>query len=58
VGEGPFFVSDMERAALVSARRWALARSVVVGTAVATVSLAAFLWFSGIAQLFLGAEAL
>lgn len=57
-GDGPFFLSDHSRSTLLSARRWALLRSVVVGSITATVSLAAFLWFSGIAQLFLGASAL
>lgn len=53
-GEGPFFLADASRAALLSARRWALVRSVVLGVVAATVSLTVFLWLSGIAQ-FLGA---
>jgi hypothetical protein len=57
-GEGPFFLSNRSRAELLSARRWALLKSTVLGSLAATVSLAAFLWFSGIAQLFLGASAL
>jgi hypothetical protein len=57
-GAGPFFCSDRSRDDLLSARRWALLTSAIVGSVAATVSLAAFLWFSGIAQLFLGASAL
>lgn len=54
-GEGPFFLSDTSREELLSARRWALVRSVVLGVVTATASLTIFLWLSGIAQLFLGA---
>lgn len=57
-GTGPFFLSDRSRDDLVANRRWALLRAISVGTGASTVSLAAFLWFSGIAQLFLGASAL
>lgn len=48
-------VSDKPREQLLRERRYALGKSVGVGVAAATVGLAAFLWLSGIAQLFLGA---
>lgn len=54
-GTGPSFLSDNSRDELISDRRWALVRSVGMGVITATASLAIFLWFSGIAQLFLGA---
>lgn len=54
-GTGPFFLSDTSMEELIADRRWALVRSVVLGITTATVSLTVFLWFSGIAQLFLGA---
>lgn len=57
-GAGPFFLSDRSRDEALATRRWALLRSVGVGTGAATVSLATFLWFSGIAQALLGASAL
>lgn len=57
-GEGPFFLADRSREELLAVRRWALLKSAAVGSVAATVSLAAFLWFSGIAQAFLGASAL
>ncbi|WP_254767210.1 hypothetical protein [Salinilacihabitans rarus] len=49
------FLSDKPPARLLRERRFALGRSVGKGLVLATVSLAAFLWLSGIAQLFLGA---
>lgn len=52
-GTGPFFLADGSVEEVLSDRRWALARSVGLGVTVATVSLTVFLWFSGIAQLFL-----
>ncbi|WP_459194207.1 hypothetical protein [Halosimplex sp. J119] len=53
--DGTFFVSDREPDALRRERRFALAKEVAVGVVAATVSLTAFLWLTGIAQLFLGA---
>lgn len=47
------FLSNKSTATLLRERRFTLARSVVVGVVVGTVGLAAFLWLTGIAQLFL-----
>lgn len=54
-GDDAPFLSDKPPARLLRERRFALGRSVGKGLVLATVSLAAFLWLSGIAQLFLGA---
>lgn len=48
-------VSDKPRERLLRERRYALGKAVVAGVTVATVGLAALLWLSGVAQLFLGA---
>lgn len=50
-----FFISDRDPDELLRERRFALAREAIVGVTVSTVSLAAFLWLTGIAQVFLGA---
>lgn len=50
-----FFISDRDREALLRDRRFALAKDGILGVVLATVSLAVFLWLTGIAQVFLGA---
>mgnify|MGYP000572025257 CR=1 FL=1 len=50
-----FFISDRSPDALLRERRFALAKDGLLGVVVATVSLAAFLWLTGLAQLVLGA---
>ncbi|WEL16457.1 E3 Ubiquitin ligase family protein [Halorhabdus sp. SVX81] len=49
-----FFISDRDLDELLRERRFALAREALMGVTVSTVSLAAFLWLTGIAQVFLG----
>jgi len=53
--DGVFFISDRDPDELLRERRFALAREALMGVTVSTVSLAAFLWLTGIAQAFLGA---
>ncbi|QLH83877.1 hypothetical protein [Halosimplex pelagicum] len=53
--DGLAFASDRDPDALLRERRFALAKDGAVGVLVGTVSLAAFLWLTGIAQVFLGA---
>lgn len=53
--DGTFFVSDRDPDALLRERRFALAKEFAVGAVASSVSLAAFLWLTGIAQVFLGA---
>lgn len=53
--DGLCFLSDEDPATLRQERRWALAKNVAIGVPVATASLAAFLWLTGFAQIFLGA---
>jgi len=48
------FISDKPPAELLRERRFALAKSGVVGILVSVVSLMVFLWVTGIAQIFLG----
>lgn len=57
-GSGPFFVTDRAPAELLRERRWSLARAVLVGAVTSTVSLVVFLWFTGIAQVFLAVRSL
>lgn len=49
------FLSNKSREVLARERRFSLAKNVIVGVTLSTVSLFAFLWLTGIAQLFLGA---
>lgn len=50
-----FFVSDRSEAELLRERRFALAKKGILGVCVSVVSLALFLWVTGIAHIFLGA---
>lgn len=52
---GLLFLSDRTPDELLGERRWAVGKSVASGGALAVVSLAVFLWMSGLAQLVLGA---
>lgn len=53
--DGLFFISDRDPDELRRERRFAFAKEGVLGITVGTASLAAFLWLTGIAQVFLGA---
>jgi hypothetical protein len=57
-GEGPFLLADRGPEELVAERRWSLLKAVGLGVPVSAVSLAALLWLTGIAQVFLGASPL
>jgi len=53
--DGLFFLSDQDPDELLRERRFVLAKNGLLGIAVAVISLAVFLWLTGIAQIFLGA---
>jgi|GEM_PF-2698029 len=53
--DGLAFASDRDPDALLRERRFALAKDGAIGVVVGTASLAALLWLTGIAQVFLGA---
>ncbi|WP_267639683.1 GIDE domain-containing protein [Haloarchaeobius amylolyticus] len=52
---GDALLANKVRETLQDERRFSLVKSVAIGVVLSTVGLAAFLWLSGIAQLFLGA---